>query len=116
MTPDADIPTTPDAASDLDASTTQGSDAADALEGLSTQELHDRAIRRAEKHMDVKFFWTLLEAIPAAEALAGNIGEADFDIRSARGQIKDALHSGDGSLGEALRPLFVAYLRQHPDA
>lgn len=117
MTADADIPTTPQATPGLDASTDHGSDAAvEALEGLSTQELHDRALRRAEKHMDVKFFWTLLEAIPAAEALAGNIGEADFDIRSARGQIKDALHSGDGSLGEALRPLFVEYLRQHPDA
>jgi hypothetical protein len=85
------------------------------LDALSTHELHDRAVQRAEKHMDVKFFWELLEAIPAAEAVAGNMGEADFDIVSARGQIKDALHSGDGSLGEALRPLFVEYLRQHPE-
>lgn len=87
-----------------------------ALEQLSTHELHDRAVRRAERHMDVRFFWRLLEAIPAAEALAGNTGEADFDVRSARGQISDALHSGDGSLGEALRPLFIDYLRSHPDA
>lgn len=86
------------------------------LEGLSTQELHDRAIHRAEKHMDVKFFWQLLEAIPAAEAVAGDVGEAEFDVVSARGQIKDALHSGDGELAEALRPMFVDYLRQHPDA
>lgn len=86
------------------------------LETLSTQELHDRAVHRAEKHMDVKFFWQLIEAIPAAEAVAGDLGEADFDIVSARGQIKDALHSGDGALAEALRPLFVDYLRKHPDA
>jgi hypothetical protein len=88
----------------------------DDLDALSTHELHDRAVHRAEKHMDVKFFWELLEAIPAAEAVAGRMGEADFDVRSARGQIKDALHSDEGSLAEALRPLFVDYLRAHPDA
>lgn len=86
------------------------------LEALSTQELHDRAIHRAEKHMDVRFFWELLEAIPAAEAVAGDMGEADFDIVSARGQIKDALHSGDKRLAAALRPVFIDYLRKHPDA
>jgi hypothetical protein len=88
----------------------------DDLDRLSTQELHDRAMHRAEKHLDVKFFWDLLETIPAAEALAGDYGEADFDIVSARGAIKDALHSDEGQLAEALRPLFIDYLRQHPDA
>jgi hypothetical protein len=86
------------------------------LEQLSTHELHDRAIRRAERHLDVKFFWELLSTIPAAEAASGDQGEADFDIQSARGLISDALRSGDGSLAEALRPLFIDYLRKHPDA
>jgi hypothetical protein len=93
-----------------------GATGAEDLEALSTQQLHDRAIHRAEKHMDVRFFWDLLETIPAAEALAGNYGEADFDIVSARGAIKDALRSDQGELAEALRPLFIEYLRQHPDA
>jgi hypothetical protein len=88
----------------------------EALEELPTQELHDRAIRRAEKHLDVRFFWSLLELIPAAEAARGDSGEADFDIQSSKGLIKDALHSGDGELGEALRPVFIDYLRKHPDA
>ena len=88
----------------------------DALEQLSTQELHDRAVRRAEKHLDVRFFWSLLEMIPAAEASRGDVGEADFDIQFSKGLIKDALHSGDGELGQALRPLFIDYLRKHPDA
>jgi hypothetical protein len=88
----------------------------DELDELSTEELHDRAVRRAERHLDVRFFWRLLEAIPAAEAARGDVGEADFDIQSSKGLIKDALHSGDGALGEALRPLFVDYLRKHPDA
>ena len=86
------------------------------LSQLSTQELHDRAIHRAERHLDVAFFWKLLQTIPAAEAARGDVAEAEFDIQSSKGLIKDALHSGDGALGEALRPLFIDYLRQHPDA
>ena len=88
----------------------------DALDDLSTQELHDRAVRRAERHVDVRFFWDLLRLIPAAEATSGDTGEADFDIQSSKGLIKDALHSGEGELGEALRPVFIDYLRRHPDA
>jgi hypothetical protein len=86
------------------------------LDQLSTKELHDRAVRRAERHLDVRFFWTLLSEIPAAQASIGDQGEADFDIQSSKGLIKDALHSGDGAIGEALRPLFLEYLRTHPDA
>jgi hypothetical protein len=89
---------------------------ADVLDQLSTQELHDRAVRRAERHLDVKFFWSLLELIPAAETASGDRGEADYDIQSSKGLISDALRSGDGQLGEALRPVFLDYLRKHPDA
>jgi hypothetical protein len=86
------------------------------LDKLSTRELHDRAVHRAETHLDVKFFWSLLEMIPAAETASGDVGEADFDIESSKGLIKDAVHSGDGRLAEALRPVFVDYLRKHPGA
>lgn len=86
------------------------------LEALSTKELHDRAVRHAEHHLDVKFFWSLLEMIPVAEVASGDVGEADFDAQVARGQISDALHSGDGKLGEAMRPVFIDYLRRHPGA
>ena len=90
--------------------------AEDALDELSTEELHDRAVRRAERHLDVKFFWSILQAIPAAETARGDRGEADFDIQFSKGLLKDALHSGEGELGEMLRPLFIDYLRKHPDA
>jgi hypothetical protein len=89
---------------------------ADALDELSTRELHDRAVRRAEKHVDVGFFWRLLKLIPAAQALGGDEGEADYDIQFSKGLVYDAVHSGDGQLGEALRPVFIDYLRKHPDA
>ncbi len=87
-----------------------------ALERLSTQELHDRALRRAEHHLDVRFFWRLLSEIPAAEALAGDEGEAEYDVQSVKGMLTDALRSGGGTLKEALRPLYIDYLRKHPDA
>jgi hypothetical protein len=86
------------------------------LEQLSTLELHDRAVRRAERHLDVKFFWSLLEYIPTAETLKGDEGEADFDIQFSKGLIYDAVHSGEGALGEALRPVFLDYLKRHSDA
>ena len=86
------------------------------LDSLSTHELHDRAVHRAEHHLDVKFFWRLLQLIPAAEAASGDAGEGEYDIQSSKGLISDALHSGDGALGEALRPVFIDYLREHPDA
>ncbi len=88
----------------------------DDLDKLPTRELHDRAVRRAERHMDMKFLWSLLQAIPAAEVVSGDVGEADYDLESSKGLIYDAVHSGDGALGEALRPLFLDYLRRHPDA
>ncbi|MGH2865319.1 MAG: hypothetical protein ACRDJX_08745 [Solirubrobacteraceae bacterium] len=88
----------------------------DSLEELSTIELHDRALARAEKHLDVKFFWNLLKLIPAAKALSGDEGEAEYDIQFSKGKIYDAIHSGDGQLGEALRPVFLDYLRKHPRA
>jgi hypothetical protein len=86
------------------------------LDQLSTHELHERAVRRAERHLDVKFFWSLLERIPAAETVSGNEREGDVDVQHSLALISDAVHSGDGRLGEALRPVFVDYLRQHPDA
>jgi hypothetical protein len=86
------------------------------LDSLSTHELHDRAVRRAERHLDMKFFWRLLQLIPAAETISGDEGEGDYDIQSSKGLISDALHSGDGALGEALRPVFIEYLREHADA
>jgi hypothetical protein len=88
----------------------------DDLDKLSTHELHDRAIHRAERHLDLRFFWSLLQLIPAAQTASGDKGEADYDMQSSKGLISDALHSGDGELGEAMRPVFIDYLRKHADA
>ncbi len=84
------------------------------LEALSSRELHDMAMRRALHHGDVRFLWGLLREIPAAEELAGNPGEADQDMLHLVKLIGDAVGSGEGQVGEALRPLYIDYLKKHP--
>jgi hypothetical protein len=83
------------------------------LESLSTQELHDRAIRTAVRRLDVGFLWRLLETIPAAEAAAGHVDEAEVDVLKLSALVNDLLHAGEGDVGEALRPLYVDYLEEH---
>lgn len=84
------------------------------LESLSSRELHDLAVRRALHHADIGFFWELLRAIPAAEALEGDVREAGADLTKVSALISDAFGAGEGELGEALRPLYLDYLRKHP--
>jgi hypothetical protein len=83
------------------------------LAKLSSKELHDRAVRRAVTHGDVKFLWQLLEQIPAAEAAAGDEGESEAAIRYIVPLLHDYVHSGDGKLADALRPLYLEYLGKH---
>ena len=84
------------------------------LDQLSSTELHDRAVSLARKHLDVGFFWKLLQEIPAAEAAAGEVGEAESDVmHTYLGQIHDAMHASEGKLADALRPLYIEYLLAH---
>jgi hypothetical protein len=85
------------------------------LETLSTEELHERAIDRARRHVDVGFLWRLLEAIPAAEASIGDEDRAKIDILRPLALINDFYDAGEGELGEALRPLYLDYLEEHDD-
>ena len=83
------------------------------LDKLSSRELHDLAVRRALKHVDVEFFWELLRAIPAAEASEGHDAEAGRDVTHLSVLLDDAIDSGKGDLAEALRPLYLDYLEKH---
>ena len=85
----------------------------DELDALSSRELHDLAVRRALRHVDVEFLWELLRAIPAAEASEGNSIEAGRDITKVTALISDAISSGEGEVAEALRPLYIDYLAKH---
>jgi hypothetical protein len=86
------------------------------LEALSSRELHDLAMRHALHHVDVKFLWELLRAIPAAEEVAGQPAEAGADLTKVSALIADTIESGEGGIGEALRPLYIDYLTKHPPA
>jgi hypothetical protein len=85
----------------------------DDLDRLSSSELHDLAVRRARRHLDVKFFWELLERLPAAEASAGELEEAEADVQRLSAHIDDITDSGRGEVAEALRPFYLDYLRRH---
>ena len=82
----------------------------DELNRLSGEQLHDLAVRRAFKRLDVKFFWNLMEALPMAEAAAGETDRANADLNSALAHLDDITDSGRGETAELLRPLYVDYL------
>jgi len=86
---------------------------ADRLEHLSSHELHDLAVRRALRHLDVGFFWRLLEYLPAAHAAAGEIREAEADALTLRARLDDLTDSGRGEVAELLRPYYLEYLEEH---
>ena len=83
------------------------------LDALPSKELHDRAVGVAEHRLDVAFFWRLLKDIPAAEAAAGDVGEAEADIAHVSSLVSDAMHTDDGKLADALRPVYIDYLLRH---
>ncbi|WP_406232918.1 hypothetical protein [Nocardia sp. NBC_01009] len=83
------------------------------LEKLSSKELHDRAVKLAVRHGDVKYLWRLLTSIPAAEAAAGNLGQSAADIKYVVPMIDDYVHAGDGEVAEVLRPYYLEYLIEH---
>jgi hypothetical protein len=85
------------------------------LEALSSRELHDRAVHRAVRHLDVGFLWQLLRELPAAEAAEGHEDVATGDAIKLSALISDALASGEGDLAEGLRPLYISYLEEHGD-
>jgi hypothetical protein len=85
----------------------------DTLERLSSKELHDLAVRHALRHLNVGFFIKLMQALPVAEAAAGEVDEAEADALSLLAHIDDITDSGQGEVADLLRPLYLAYLREH---
>ena len=85
------------------------------LDKLSSEELHDRAVHHAKRHLNVKFFWDLMQMTPAASAEAGDFEHAETDTLRVSGQLADALEDRP-ELHEAMRPLYIDYLLKHPKA
>ena len=85
----------------------------DPLDRLSSAELHDLAVSHAKRHFNVRFFWNLMQILPAAEAAAGELDEADADIQRMSAHIDDVTDAGKGEVAEQLRPFYLEYLRKH---
>jgi hypothetical protein len=85
----------------------------EALEGLTAQELHDRATRLAWRRLDVGFLWHLLSAIPEARAAVGDEDRSEIDILRPLALLNDLVDADRGELAEGLRPIYVDYLADH---
>lgn len=85
----------------------------DGLDALSSKELHDRAVRYALRHLDLPFFFRLMEALPVAEAASGDIDAAEADALTLRAHVDDVTDAGQGEVAELLRPVYLDYLRGH---
>jgi hypothetical protein len=83
------------------------------LEALSSEELHDLAVKRAKRHLDAKFFWDLMKYLPTAEAAAGEMDEAETDVLRLSAHVDDVAESGKGEVGELMRPFYMEYLAKH---
>jgi hypothetical protein len=85
----------------------------DSLDALSSKELHDLAVSRARRHLDIGFFWNLLKVLPVAEAAAGKLEEAEADLQSVIAHVDDVTEAGEGEVADNLRPFYLDYLREH---
>ena len=77
---------------------------------LSSRELHDLAVRKARRHLDIRFFWRLMEVLPAAQAAAGDLREAEADVAQMSAHLNDITDAGRGEVAEQLRPFYLEYL------
>ena len=84
------------------------------LDALPTRELHDRAVKRAEHRLDVKFFWRLMSESPAAEAADGDTEQGVEEVQHWSRQVLDVLRHDDEAL-EARRPIYLDYLLRHEE-
>jgi hypothetical protein len=85
----------------------------DGLDALSSKELHDLAVHRAKRHLDARFFWNLMKLLPAAEAAAGELNEAELDVMRLSAHVDDVTVAGEGETADMLRPYYIEYLRRH---
>jgi len=85
----------------------------DGLDRLSSEELHDLAVRRAKRHFDARFFYDLMKILPVAEAGAGDFEKSENDIMRLSAHVDDVTDSGKGEVAELMRPFYLKYLRKH---
>jgi hypothetical protein len=82
------------------------------LDALSSRELHDRAIKRARRHLDVKFFWQLLSETPTAHAAEGDVEAGEEEVEHWSLQVAETVSTDEDAL-DAQRPIYIDYLLRH---
>ena len=85
----------------------------DGLDALSSKELHDLAVRRAKRHLDIRFFYRLEKVLPVAEAAAGETEDVDAGVLRLSAHLDDVADAGQGEVADLLRPFYLEYLREH---
>lgn len=84
------------------------------LERLTTEELRHQAFAVAERHIDVAFFWDLLEHVPAARSIAtedGSAGNITGGIAEAVAAVREVFGHDLGDAEPLMRARFIDYLR-----
>lgn len=82
------------------------------LDQLTSKQLYDLAVSYAKRHLDLRFFWDLMRLLPAAEAAAGELDEAEADVMRLSAHVDDLTDAGRDPIAEMLRPLYIDYLRR----
>ena len=85
----------------------------DELDRLSSGELHERAVRRAKRHLDVRFFWALLEIAPVAEVAESDVAQAAEDVEHWSAQVHDAFKREPVGAVDGRRGFYIDYLLRH---
>jgi hypothetical protein len=85
----------------------------DGLDALSSEQLHDMAVRRARRHLDARFFYDMIKLLPVAEAGAGEFEKSEDDIMRLSSHFDDVSDAGKGDVGDLMRPFYLEYLREH---
>ena len=83
------------------------------LDQLSSQELHDRAVKRAKRHLDARFFWEMIQITPAADASHGDFDEATDDVLHWSRQALDAVTDETPAELDGRRAFYIDYLLKH---
>lgn len=86
----------------------------DDLDSLPTEELRHRAFSVAEHRLDVRFFWDLIEHLPATEGIAveqGSAGEITGGVSEALEVVRGLLGHGYGESEPLIRARFIDYIR-----
>ena len=61
----------------------------------------------------MKFFWEILQALPAAEAVAGSLEEGESDVHSIWSHINDRKTAREGPVADELREMYIEYILKH---